>query len=252
MSRDNERAKQRTRADTERANSRTNRSKGESRNAATERDTERAKAITERDTEQANSRTDRSGVGGMEASRAGGAHPSFEQREREAGLYLAGNDPMSGRRGDSSADAAESYEQRSGSAVQRAINPVVENVGSSLEGINFEASSIPLLGPNITLFQFVFADGSTQEVNLNVAIADYDSNVSTDWSIKLPVNGTTFRFTKGTLTFDDETEFFDDDPQTFYVVPLIRNERAVTTGGVFRETIVCVSGEPIVQLVKIA
>jgi hypothetical protein len=101
-------------------------------------------------------------------------------------------------------------------------------------------------------FQFVFVDGTTQQVSLAAALDDFDPDTDTNWSIKLPVNGTTFKFTKGTLTFDDETDFYDSDPQTFYVVPVIRDGVVFSTGGVFRETIVCVSGKPIVQLVKIS
>jgi hypothetical protein len=99
-------------------------------------------------------------------------------------------------------------------------------------------------------FQFVFADGETQETSLAAVLDSYDPGTDEDWSIELPVSDTAF--TQAALAFNSSAELFDDDPQTFYRVPVIRNGRVLSTGGAFRETIVCVSGEPIVQLVKIS
>jgi hypothetical protein len=62
-------------------------------NDHTKRDSDRADALTKRDSSSASS--------GIQTGRVGEAkagNPTFEQREREAGLFLAGNDPMAGRR----------------------------------------------------------------------------------------------------------------------------------------------------------
>jgi hypothetical protein len=132
--------------------------------------------------------------------------------------------------------------------VQRALNPVVENVGSPLENINFEAANNPLVDSGGGAPWLIYlANGTALLVTESDLYDDFDDD--DNWSIELGVSSSGF---DETIEFNDETDLFDDDPQTYYRLPIRRNKINISLGGAYRETIVCVNGEPIVQLVKIS
>ena len=116
-------------------------------------------------------------------------------------------------------------------------DPVVPDGG---EGEGVSASLV---------WEIYFADGSGVTLSPADVFDDYNPSTHSNWSIELEVSGTAF--TK-TVSYVSDSSLFDTDPQTFYRLPVVRSDNVVSAGGSFRETIVCVNGEPIVQLVKIS
>ena len=86
-------------------------------------------------------------------------------------------------------------------------------------------------------------------ITLDPADVLEDLSTNTTWSIEFDVASSAF---DGNFSFVSDGGLFDNDPQTYYRLPIIKGGNLVCFGGSFRETIVCVNGEPIVQLVKIS
>jgi len=78
-----------------------------------------------------------------------------------------------------------------------------------------------------------------------------DGAADTEWSAG-------FEIVDGAMTGEviysadvDRFPVDDDGEQLFYLLPLIRNEKTVSTGGCYQEDITCVNGEAMQQLYKI-
>lgn len=224
-----------------------------SRQAATQKRRDSAAAAQSR-SEQRKGRNVDEGSAEREAS--------FSAREAAAGLYLAGNDPMSGRR-----DSAPSFSEReaaaglygtmSGRVAARSINPDFPPVGTPLGNDEFISTNNVGGGGgggSIDSFLFYFADGTTLTLGPDDDIYEnIDENVN--WSLKFTVESGAI--TNDVPLFDNVVDRFDGDAatttdQTFYRVNLIYGGVAVCTGGVFRENIFCAGSRgAIAEFIKI-
>ena len=68
-----------------------------------------------------------------------------------------------------------------------------------------------------------------------------------DWSLVFPVSSLVLNVAGATR--DEQTERYEGDPQDTLRIPVIRNLKRVSMGGELREVILCVDGEPKVDLV---
>ena len=103
------------------------------------------------------------------------------------------------------------------------------------------------------------ADGTQEFIPNSNILAGYNSSNDANWSLQFAVTFTRLVSFGTTAPFGTSaTDRFDGDAgnaQTFYRLPVIRTvggiKQKLSVGGVYRENIVCVSGVPIVELLKI-
>jgi hypothetical protein len=107
-------------------------------------------------------------------------------------------------------------------------------------------------------YTIYYGDGNVTDATYeyDVMLEDYDPDGDkkhTDWSVEFEV--VEGKMT-GNVSFSAEIERFPDDGadppiQTMYRLPLIRSLERVSTGGLFQQDSMCVSGTPVVGLIKV-
>lgn len=254
-----------TQRDTERAKARQSQSRATPRNAATQRDTERA-----------NERTSGGSSGGGSSGGESNA-PSMDEREAAAGLNLAGNDPMSGRRG--GIDIPSMDEREDSAGLNLAGNDTMSGrhhpfVAPPYEMPAFDGANGPEIqqglesepssgkgNPGLLIYR---ADGTQEFVPQEDILDSY--NDDDNWSLSFGVTNTkldAFSATapSGTSSMPSGEERFDGnaDPvvdQTYYRIPVIRTIDSIKYSfnitGIYQEDIFCSGSKgPIVHLIKI-
>lgn len=122
--------------------------------------------------------------------------------------------------------------------------PALSNYGPSEEDVLPGRS-----GGGFTLpYTIYFADGATLTIPESDVLADFKATM-TNWSIKFPVYEGVM---DQTFSFVEDTDRFPGDPdQTAYLLPVIRDEIRVSSGGIFEEILKCNNGSPVVMLNEI-
>lgn len=98
-------------------------------------------------------------------------------------------------------------------------------------------------------FDIIWQDGTSSYYSFADALADYDS--SSYWSIVFAVSSSAF--TKS-VSYNSSSSIYDatGNSQTVYRLRLISDGNTVSVGGQYREVTICIDGEPVQSLIKIA
>lgn len=98
-------------------------------------------------------------------------------------------------------------------------------------------------------FEIIWQDGTSSYYSFTDALADYDS--SSYWSIVFAVSSSAF--TKS-VSYNSSSSIYDatGNSQTVYRLRLISDENSISVGGQYREVTICIDGEPVQSLIKIA
>ena len=98
-------------------------------------------------------------------------------------------------------------------------------------------------------FEIIWQDGTSSYYSFADALADYDS--SSYWSIVFAVSSSAF--TKS-VSYNSSSSIYDatGNSQTVYRLRLISDENSISVGGQYREVTICIDGEPVQSLIKIA
>jgi len=225
-----------------------------------EKDTAKAKARqggsqAERDTARAKSRQD----GGD-----GGTAARMSSREANAGLTLRGNNTMAGRESGNSKTQTERDTGRAQSRItrsaeyQKRIDAAAnqEQVGTPQGNISFTSSRTIAGGGGGGLegIEIIFADQTEAFISTGTILEDYDGQDY--WSVVFGVSDGAFT---QAVSFDSTQELWDDvgDDQSVYRlrVTTLNNESdptQISVYGQYRESILCVNGDPVTVLVKIS
>jgi hypothetical protein len=112
--------------------------------------------------------------------------------------------------------------------------------------------------------EIIWADQTSSFILATDILGNYDSEVNSHWSVVIPVVAGVFD--KENITYDGTADIFEDDGatppvQTNYRLRVVTqytnaNNEFVSTSislyGQYREVTICINGEPIQSLVKIA
>ncbi len=224
--------KTQTQKDTERAASRVTRS------------AEYQKRVDDKAKEAAKSKTDRG-----QATK----QPTAEEARK------ARNDKNRTERTQKDTDKAQSRITRSGEYQRRidaASNP--EQVGSAAGNISFTSSRIIASGGGgLSGIEIIWADQTETFIKTFDMLAGYDADTDSYWSAVFAVSNNTF--TQATPTYDATSDLWDDvgTDQTKYRLRLVTQgvnsaNASISMYGQYRESILCVSGDPVTVLVKIS
>ena len=98
-------------------------------------------------------------------------------------------------------------------------------------------------------FEIIWQDGTSSYYSFADALADYDS--SSYWSVVFAVSSSAF--TKS-VSYNSSSSIYDatGNSQTVYRLRLISDENSISVGGQYREVTICIDGEPVQSLIKIA
>lgn len=204
---------------------------------------------TQSDTERANSRTFRNVNPRTEST--------MDRRELAAGLALAGNDTLSGRR-----DRFYDF----GSTEQRPWSPTeTEAYAPIMQQSEFKGDDNPIADPAVIVYR---ADGAQEYFAEESILAGYDPDTHDNWSLEFAVAaGKLVAFsttapvgTSSTVRFDNDAGASPAVAQTVYRIPVIRTitvssvdtKFQFAVGGIYRENIVCNGSKgATVELLKI-
>jgi len=187
-------------------------------------------------------------AGNNTTSGRGLAEPTFSQREASAGLNLDGNSTTSGR------DDFYSFKP---SRVQRDVE-VDSGLYDLPPPVIFDTPAERELTSGLSGVEIIWSDQTETFIPLSDIMADYDGEDY--WSVVFAVSGGAF--TKATPTYDATQELWDDvrTDQTVYrlrvkTLNTVASPNAPTqlsAYGQYREEILCVDGDPVVNLIKIS
>lgn len=98
-------------------------------------------------------------------------------------------------------------------------------------------------------FDIIWQDGTSSYYSFADALENYNS--SSYWSIVFAVSSSAF--TKS-VSYDSNISIYDatGNSQTVYRLRLISDENSISVGGQYREVTICIDGEPVQSLIKIA
>lgn len=98
-------------------------------------------------------------------------------------------------------------------------------------------------------FDIIWQDGTSSYYSFADALENYNS--SSYWSVVFAVSSSAF--TKS-VSYDSNTSIYDatGNSQTVYRLRLISDENSISVGGQYREVTICIDGEPVQSLIKIA
>ena len=153
----------------------------------------------------------------------------------------------------------------------------VENMtiqrGGTVDSVTFAGDSIKINvrdfpkakaggggGGGLSGIEIIWADQTETFIPSSDFFVDYDADTDSYWSVVFAVsNGT---FTQAAPTYDEVQDLWDDvgTAQTKYRLRLITQDKvadpdenvAISVYGQYRESILCVNGEPVTVLVKIS
>jgi len=105
--------------------------------------------------------------------------------------------------------------------------------------------------------EIIWADQEETFISADDILEDYDSDDDDYWSVVFAVSNNAF--TQATPTYDSTQDLWDDTgtDQTVYRLRVKTlngdgDPTSISVYGQYRETIICVSGEPVTTLVKIS
>lgn len=226
---------------------------------------------TEKDTEAARNRTAKDTAAAKARQKGGGGSSEMDERERAAGLYLTGGDSMDrrefqrglydtttgrekGKRNFNDVTRSGEYQRRIDAAAE------AEQVGTKQGNIDFTSASTTASsgGGSLAGIEIIWADQTETFITEADILDDYDGE--NYWSVVFAVSGGAF--TKATPTYDATQELWDDvgTAQTKYrlrvktlnTVPDPSVPTQLSAYGQYREEILCVNGDPVVNLIKIS
>lgn len=116
-------------------------------------------------------------------------------------------------------------------------------------------------GGGLSGIEIIWADQTETFIRASDMLENYDEDTNSYWSAVFAVSNNTF--TKATPTYDSTATLWDDvgTDQTKYRLRLITQgldsegsavNAAISMYGQYRESILCVNGEPVTVLVKIS
>lgn len=199
----------------------------------------------------------------------GGTSDRMDQREAAAGLTLAGNDTTSGRGLlDPTFSQREAAAGLTGTTVGRddfyTKRKTQKPIWSPLDGGEMQAGSpmdfeadVPAGGGSLSGVEIIFADQTEAFISTDTILENYDGE--NYWSVVFGVSAGAFT---QAITLDSTQVLWDDvgTDQTVYRLRVkTLNDQVspnaptqISAYGQYREDILCVSGDPVVTLVKIS
>ena len=137
----------------------------------------------------------------------------------------------------------------------RYLEPFSEEIITGADGMQYFVLAKPTGTLEIAVDYTIYGTNFTATIPPAEMLEGYDPSpdgaADTEWSAG-------FEIVDGAMTGEviysadvDRFPVDDDGEQLFYLLPLIRNEKTVSTGGCYQEDTTCVNGEAMQQLYKI-
>jgi hypothetical protein len=168
-----------------------------------------------------------------------GKPSTMSAREAAGGLNLAGNNTIAGR-----------------NKAALEIPPPVRGQ-EPIELVSTRNNASGAAGDSLSGIEIIWADQEETFISASDILENYDSDNDDYWSVVFAVSNNAF--TQATPTYDSTQDLWDDTgtDQTVYRLRVKtldgdNDPTSISMYGQYRESILCVNGDPVTVLVKIS